>query len=127
MNWMQVIDPLGNLGLSAFVAAVPILFIFWALIIRRMKGYQASALTVLIAFLLAILVYKMPAQTALLSTFHGILYGLFPICWIIIGAVFLYNVTVKSGKFEIIKNFMASITPDRRLQAILIAFSFGAF
>ena len=127
MNWMQVIDPLGNLALSALVAAVPILFIFWALIIKRMKGYKASSLTVLIAFLLAILVYKMPVQAALLSTLHGILYGLFPICWIIIGAVFLYNVTVKSGKFEIIKNFMASITPDRRLQAILIAFSFGAF
>ena len=127
MNWMQVIDPLGNLGLSALMAALPILFIFWALIIRKMKGYQASSLTVVIALLLAIVLYKMPVQTALLSTFHGVLYGLFPICWIIIGAVFLYNITVKSGKFEIIKNFMASITPDRRLQAILIAFSFGAF
>ena len=85
------------------------------------------SLTVLVAILIAIMVYGMPAKLALLSTLHGALYGIFPICWIIIGAVFLYNVTVKSGQFEIIKNFMASITPDRRLQALLIAFSFGAF
>ncbi|WP_461401839.1 L-lactate permease [Flavitalea sp.] len=92
-----------------------------------MKGYIASVLTVGIALLLAVLIYGMPVQMALLSTFHGMLYGLFPICWIIIGAMFLYNITVKSGQFEIIKNFMGSITPDRRLQALLIAFSFGAF
>src|SRR5687767_8209789 len=110
MSWTQLIDPLGNLGLSALVAAIPILFIFWALIIKKMKGYLASTLTVLVALLLAVLVYQMPVSTALLSTFHGILYGLFPICWIIIGAVFLYNITVVSGQFEVIKNFMASIT-----------------
>ena len=72
-------------------------------------------------------VYGMPLKLAALSGLHGALYGLFPICWIIIGAVFLFNVTVESGQFDIIKNFMASVTPDRRLQAILIAFSFGAF
>lgn len=127
MNWTQLTDPLNHLALSAIVAAVPIFFIFWALTIRKMKGYQASLLTVLIAILFAIFIYGMPAGLALLSTFHGALYGLFPICWIIISAVFLYNMTVKSGQFEIIKNFMASITPDRRLQALLIAFSFGAF
>lgn len=93
----------------------------------KMKGYRASLLTALVAILVAMFLYRMPAILALLSTFNGMLYGLFPICWIIIGAVFLYNLTVKSGQFEIIKNFMASITTDRRLQALLIAFSFGAF
>jgi lactate permease len=127
MTWTQLIDPLHNLALSTLVAAVPICFIFWALTIRKMKGYRASLLTVGVAILLAILVYGMPVKLAFLSTLHGALYGLFPICWIIIGAVFLYNITVRSGQFEIIKNFMASITPDRRLQALLIAFSFGAF
>lgn len=126
MKWTQLIDPLNNLALSALVAAVPVFFIFWALI-RKMKGYLASLLTVFLAIGLAILVYGMPGKLALLSALHGALYGLFPICWIIIGAVFLFNLTVKSGQFEIIKNFMASITPDRRLQALLIAFSFGAF
>jgi lactate permease len=120
-------NPLSNLALSALVASIPILFIFWALIIKKMKGYQASLLTVSVAILVAATLYQMPVKLALLSTLHGALYGLFPICWIIIGAVFLFNITVKSGQFEIIKNFMASITPDRRLQAILIAFSFGAF
>lgn len=126
MKWTQLIDPLNNLTLSALVAAVPVFFIFWALI-KKMKGYLASLLTVILAIALAILVYGMPTKLALLSALHGALYGLFPICWIIIGAVFLFNLTVKSGQFEIIKNFMASITPDRRLQALLIAFSFGAF
>ncbi len=127
MNWTQIIDPLSNIALSALVAAIPIMFIFWALIIKKLKGYKASLLTAIVAVLVAMLLYGMPAKLALLSTFNGMLYGLFPICWIIIGAVFLYNITVKSGQFEIIKNFMASITTDRRLQALLIAFSFGAF
>lgn len=126
MKWIQVIDPANNLALSALVAALPVIFIFWALI-KKMKGYIASLSTVLLALVLAVLAYGMPVNLALLSAFHGALYGLFPICWIIIGAVFLFNLTVKSGQFEIIKNFMASITPDRRIQALLIAFSFGAF
>lgn len=126
MTWTQLTDPLNNLLLSAFVAAVPVIFIF-TLLIRKVKGYIASLLTVLLAILIAVAVYGMPVKLAVLSTVHGALYGLFPICWVILSAVFLFNVTVESGQFEIIKNFMASVTPDRRLQAILIAFSFGAF
>jgi lactate permease len=127
MTWTQDVNPLNNIAFSALVASIPIIVIFWALIIKKMAGYKASLLTVSVAILESILIYKMPFKLAIMSTVHGALYGLFPICWIIIGAVFLYNVTVKSGQFEIIKNFMASITPDRRLQALLIAFSFGAF
>lgn len=127
MTWTQVINPFDNILLSALVAILPILFIFWALIIKKMKGYQASLLTTLIALLIAILVYRMPVKLAVLSTVNGALYGLFPICWIIISAVFLFNVTVKSGQFEVIKHSMASTTSDRRMQALLIAFSFGAF
>lgn len=127
MNWTQVTDPFNNIALSALVAVVPIIFVFWALIIKRMKGYQATLSATVIALLIAIIVYGMPVKLAMLSTAHGALYGLFPICWIIIGAIFLFNVTVKSGQFEIIKHFMASISSDRRIQALLIAFSFGAF
>ncbi|MEP7322812.1 MAG: lactate permease LctP family transporter [Saprospiraceae bacterium] len=126
MSWTQVIDPLQNISVSALIASIPIIFIFLSLL-KKMKGYHTSLITLLIAIIIAIAVYGMPLKLALLSTLHGALYGLFPICWIIIAAVFLFNVTVKSGQFEIIKNFMASITPDRRLQALLIAFSFGAF
>jgi lactate permease len=127
MIWKQVIDPFNSIALSVLVAAVPILFIFWALIIRKMKGYQASLIATGIAMLIAILVYGMPVKLALLSAAHGALYGLFPICWLVLMAVFLFNLTVKSGQFEIIKHYMASITSDRRLQALLIAFSFGSF
>ena len=127
MNWTQVIDPCDNMLLSALVAIVPIAVIFWALIIRRMKGYQASLLATASALLIAVLIYGMPLKLATLSAVNGALYGLFPICWIVIAAVFLFNITVRSGQFEIIRHFMASITSDRRIQALLIAFSFGSF
>jgi lactate permease len=127
MQWNQVIDPLNNIGLSAILALLPILFIFWALIIKKMKGYQASLIATSLAIFIAISAYGMPFKLAMLSTLNGVFYGLFPICWIVITAVFLFNLTVKSGQFEIIKNYMASITADRRLQALLIAFSFGSF
>jgi lactate permease len=127
MTWTQEINPTNNIAISAIIASAPIIFIFWALIIKKMKGYMASLLTAIVAILVAIFVYGMPVGLSLLSTLHGALYGFFPICWIIIGAVFLYNVSVKSGQFEIIKSFMSSITNDRRLQALLIAFSFGSF
>ncbi len=127
MHWTQVVNPFSNIILSVLVAVVPVLFIFWALIVKKMKGHKAILMATAIASVIAIFVYGMPVQLALLSTANGVLYGLFPICWIIITAVFLFNITVKSGQFEIIKYFMASITADRRLQALLIAFSFGSF
>lgn len=126
MPWTQPIDPFDSIAVSALVAAIPVVFIFVALY-KRMKGYLASLLTVLLAILLAVVAYGMPVKLAFLSGLHGAMYGFLPICWIIISAVFLFNITVASGQFEIIKNFMASVTPDRRLQALLIAFSFGAF
>jgi lactate permease len=127
MHWTQVIDPFHNVALSALLALVPVLFIFWALLLKRMKGYKASLVAIVLAIAIAIFAYGMPVKLALLSTANGAMYGLFPISWVVITAVFLFNITVKSGQFEIIKHFMASITPDRRLQALLIAFSFGAF
>lgn len=127
MHWKQIFDPFNHIGLSALVAVIPILFIFWALIIKKMKGYKASLFATGIAIIIAVTIYGMPVKLAMLSTLNGALYGLFPICWIVITAVFLFNITVHSGQFEIIKSFMASTTSDRRLQALLIAFSFGSF
>jgi lactate permease len=127
MTWTQVIDPCHNRLASLGVALVPVLAIFWALVIRKMKGYQASLLATATALLVAIGIYRMPVTLALLSTLNGAIYGLFPICWIILPAVFLFNITVRSGQFGIIRHFMASITSDRRIQALLIAFSFGSF
>jgi len=127
MNWEQVTDPLHHIYLSALVAVIPTLFIFWALIIKRMKGYRASLLTAAVALCIALFVYHMPAGLAALSMIYGSMYGLFPICWIILPALFLFNITVASGQFEVIKNLMGTVTTDRRLQVLLIAFSFGSF
>lgn len=127
MPWQQATNPLHSIWLSSAVALLPVVFIFWALIIKRMKGYLASVFACLAAFIIAIIVYQMPVKLASLSALNGACYGLFPICWIIIPAVLLFNLTVESGRFEIIKHSLAGITPDRRLQALLIAFSFGSF
>ncbi len=126
MPWNQIIDPFNNIIVSALIASIPVIIIFWSLL-KKVKGYTTSLLTLAGAFIIAFFAYHMPFKLIMLSTLHGALYGLFPICWIIISAVFLFNVTVKSGQFEVIKDFMASITPDRRLQALFIAFSFGSF
>ena len=126
-TWTEVIDPCHNRLISLLVALVPILFIFWALVIRRIKGYMASLLAVAISLIIAIFIYRMPAHLAFLSAANGAMYGLFPICWIVVPAVFLFNITVRSGQFAIIRQFLASVTADRRIQALLIAFSFGSF
>lgn len=127
MQWAQNYNPMGNMFLSFVVACIPLVVFFWCLAIKKMKGYKAGLLTVAVAVLEAVFIYKMPFHLALEATALGGLQGLWPIGWIIITAVFLYELTVASGKFQIISDSIASITKDRRLQALLIAFSFGAF
>lgn len=127
MTWTQVINPMGNLELSALVAAVPVIFLFFAMAGLRMKGHLAGLVTLSLAMLIATTTFGMPLWYALQSAFYGALYGFLPVGWIVITAVFLYNVTVKTGQFEIIKDSIATITEDRRLQVLLIASSFGAF
>jgi len=127
MTWTQVYDPMGNLALSALMAAIPMIIIFYLLAIRRTPGQIAGAIAVTSAVLVAILVYKMPVATALTATAMGALYGIFPIFWIVITAIFIYNMTVETGQFEVVKDSIATITDDRRLQALLVAFAFGAF
>jgi lactate permease len=128
MTWTQNFTPVGNnLGLSALVALVPILYFFWALAVKRMKGYVAGLSTLLVALVLVVFVYGMPVNMAVMSITQGAVYGILPIGWIIITSVFLYKLTVKTGQFEIIRSSIISITEDRRLQALLVAFSFGAF
>lgn len=117
----------GSLGWTAVVATMPILYFFWALAIKKMKGYIAGLTTLLLALALSIIAFNVPVITALASISQGALYGLMPIGWIIITSVFLYNLTVKTGHFNIIRSSVLSITEDRRIQALLIAFSFGAF
>lgn len=125
--WQQIYDPMGSLALSAFMAAIPLILIFYFLAIRRAPGQVAGGVAVASAVLVAIFVYKMPVGMALTATGMGAMYGVFPIFWIVITAIFIYNMTVETGKFEIIKNSVATLSDDRRLQALLIAFAFGAF
>ncbi|NGQ96690.1 lactate permease LctP family transporter [Brevibacillus sp. SYP-B805] len=128
MAWSQIYTPVGgSLALSALVALIPILYFFWALAVKRMKGHIAGSTTLLVAVLVAMVVYGMPAGMAVMSAVQGAVYGVIPIGWIIIASVFLYKLTVKSGQFDIIRASVVSVTEDRRLQALLIAFSFGAF
>ncbi|MFR0688459.1 lactate permease LctP family transporter [Enterobacterales bacterium AE_CKDN230030158-1A_HGKHYDSX7] len=126
-TWQQLYTPLGSLGLSALAALVPIIFFFLALAVFRLKGHIAGAITLLLSLLIAVFVYHMPVDKALASAVYGFFYGLWPIAWIIVAAVFLYKLTVKSGQFEIIRSSVLSITTDQRLQVVLIGFSFGAF
>jgi L-lactate transport len=126
-TWQQVYDPLGNPWLSSLVAAIPILFFFVALALLRMKGYIAGTITVALALAVAILAYRMPAGIALASAAYGFCFGLWPIAWIIVTAVFLYKITVKTGQFEIIRASVVSLTEDQRLQMLLVGFAFGAF
>jgi len=127
MPWTQNYAALGSLGLTALAVSIPIFYLFWALAIKRMKGHIAGSTTLLLTIIVVMLVYKMPLEVALSSSVLGIFNGLFPIAWIIVTAVFLYNLTVEAGQFEIIKSSIASLSNDRRIQALLIAFSFGAF
>ncbi|MFY4775617.1 L-lactate permease [Metabacillus sp. RGM 3146] len=128
MNWIQNFTPIaGNLFLSALCALIPSLYFFWALAIKRMKGYAAGLSTLAIALFISVIVYKMPVLPAVMSATQGAIYGILPIGWIIIMSVFLYKLTVKTGDFGIIRNSILLLTEDSRLQALLVAFSFGAF
>ncbi|ETD27492.1 lactate permease LctP family transporter [Helicobacter canis] len=125
--WNQVYDPLGNPWLSALVALIPIAVFFISLLVLKLKGHWAGLLTVVSAIIIAVFIYEMPVDKALWSFAYGAFYGLWPIAWIIIAAIFLYKLTVKSGYFDILRESIIAITPDQRIQVILIGFCFGAF
>jgi lactate permease len=126
-TWQQLYSPLGSLGLSALAAVIPIVFFFFALAVFRLKGHVAGSITLGLSILVAIFAFQMPADMALAAAGYGFAYGLWPIAWIIVAAVFLYKLTVKSGQFEVIRSSVLSITDDQRLQVLLIGFCFGAF
>ena len=125
--WHQIYDPAGNIWISSLIASLPILFFFVALTALRMKGYLAGTITVVLALLVSIFFFRMPIAMALAAAGAGFLFGLWPIAWIIVMAVFLYKITVRTGQFEIIRASVVSITEDQRLQMLLVGFSFGAF
>jgi lactate permease len=128
MPWIQTYTPVaGSLGMSALVAAIPLVVIFICLAVLKMKAHKAGPLAAAAAIAIAVTVWGMPAKLATLATLQGAGFGLFPVFYIVITTLFLYNITVKGGQFEIIRASLAGVTGDRRIQALLIAFCFGAF
>lgn len=127
MTWTQVYTPLGSLLLSALVAALPIVVLLGLLGLFHVKAHIAALAGLATSLVIAIFVYGMPTQMAFAAAADGAFYGLFPIGWIVLGAIFIYDITVQTGKFEIVKQSIAGLASDRRIQVLLIAFAFGAF
>ncbi|EAH8538881.1 L-lactate permease [Campylobacter upsaliensis] len=127
LMYQQLTDPLGSIWLSALLAFLPIFCFLICLLVFKLKGYQAGFITVIIASVVAFYAYGMPFSLIGASFVQGFAQGMWPIAWIIIAAIFLYKLSVKSGSFEVIKESVMTITPDHRIQVILIGFCFGSF
>ncbi len=127
MTWLQNYDPLGNAFLSTTVAALPIAVLLSAIAFFHIRIHLSALLGLAVALAIAVFVYRMPANAAAATTLYGAAYGLFPIGWIILNLIFLYQLTVEKGLFSVLRGSLARLAPDPRIQVILIAFSFGAF
>ena len=127
MNWTQVYDPLGHWWLSTLVAALPIIVLFTLLAGLRVRPHWCAVAGAATAMFVGILVFHMPLVLAASAFTYGVAYGILKIAWIVLAAVYLYDISVETGQFEIMKESIAGITPDRRLQVLLVAFCFGAF
>jgi lactate permease len=125
--WQQVYDPLGNSVLSTIAAAVPVVTLLVLIATGAVKTHLAALIALLVAILLAILLFTMPAGLAIRASILGAVIGLFPIGWIVLNVIFMYRLTVETGAFETLQQAIGGVTRDRRLQLLLIAFSFGAF
>src|SRR3954464_1850798 len=125
--YRPVLDPVGgSLALSALFAMLPLLTLFVLLGVLRLSAWKAALISLLVALLVAVLVYPMPVGQALLAGTEGAAFGFFPILWIVINAIWVYNLTVASGHFDVLRRSFEKVSPDQRIQAIIIAFCFGA-
>jgi lactate permease len=123
----QVLDPVaGSLAWSSLFAALPILILFILLGILRIKAWIAALISLAVAIIVAVVVYPMPVGPALLATSEGAAFGFFPILWIVINAIWIYNMTVHTGHFDVLRRSFARVSKDQRIQGVIIAFSFGA-
>jgi lactate permease len=127
MPWTQNYDPFANVLLSALVASFPVVVLLGLLGLFHVKAHLAALCSLITSFVVAVLVFGMPPSLAMMSAIHGAAYGLFPIGWIVFAAIFTYQISVDTGQFEVLKQSIASLSEDRRIQVLLIAFCFGAF
>src|SRR5271167_71124 len=122
--WQQHYNPLGSLALSTLVAAAPVAALLSAIALLRVRIHWAAVGALGLAWIIAVAVYGMPAKAATAAALFGVAYGLFPIGWIILNLIFLYDLTVRHGSFAVLRGSLAALAPDPRVQVILIAFSF---
>ncbi|MEK6631252.1 MAG: L-lactate permease, partial [Acidobacteriota bacterium] len=127
MPWIQVYDPFGHAWLSTLAAALPTGLLLLTLGVLRWPAHRAALLGLASALAVSVGCFGMPVSAAVATAVYGAAYGLFPIGWIVLCAIFLYNLSVRSGTFDVVKQSVAHLSSDRRIQALLIAFSFGAF
>ncbi len=127
MSWAQNYSPLGNGTLSALVAALPVVTLLGLLAFWHVRAHLAALAGLVVAALIAVAIYHMPVQLTLAAGAYGAAFGLFPIGWIILNAIFIYDISVVTGQFSVLQRQVAGVSGDRRIQALLIAFAFGAF
>src|SRR5690242_18711302 len=125
--WNQIYNPLGNAALSTIAAAIPVVTLLVLIASGRVKAHVAAIIAVILTNLIAIFIFTMPAGMSIRASLLGVVAGFFPIGWIVLNVIFLYQITVATGRFELLKRAIGGVTEDRRLQLLLIAFSFGAF
>src|SRR5262245_49121511 len=125
--WNQVYDPFSNTVLSTIAAALPVVTLLVLIASNKVKAHIAAIIALIVANLIAIFIFTMPSGMALRASVLGAVTGFFPIGWIVLNVIFLYRLTVEKGAFEILQTTIGGVTKDRRLQLLLIAFSFGAF
>jgi lactate permease len=127
ITWPQIYDPFGNRLLSTAVSALPVLTLFFVLVVLKKRVWVSALSGLLMAIGLAVLVFDMPVVLVATATGHGVIFGTIRIAWIVVASIFLYNIASTTGQFQVMKDSIAGLSSDKRLQLVLIAFCFGAF
>src|SRR4029453_18240403 len=125
--WDQIYNPLGNAALSTVAAAVPVVTLLVLIASGKVKAHLAAIIALIVANIIAIAIFTMPANISIPPSLLGAVIGFFPTGWIVLNVIFLYRITVETGRFELLQRAIGGVTTDRRLQLLLIAFAFGAF